>query len=264
MTRDEAIADYFRVHPTIARFIPALLADLWEIGSDPEWTVEVLRAHGIGPESQVLDLGCGKGAAAIAIAEALGARIVGVEFQPAFVEVAQREVVRRGLTEQVTIRCEDIRATVRQAQPYDAVLLLAVGDVLGNLEATVGQLRACVRPGGLIVIDDAYADDAQAIAMAGYDYLRPRNETLRQLTAHGDTLLVEKVWTVDEVREQNRRYMAQIEARAEALAQQHPDLAPHFEAYVAIEWAETHLLESDLACAAWVLRKHDGLPTCHV
>ena len=259
MTHNEELAAYFEVDPALAPLIPALLADLWDIGCDPDWVVQALAAHGIGSDHRVLDLGCGKGAAAVAVAEQLGAHVVGIDLHPGFVAVGQREVERRGLSALVTLRCGDIRTTVQQAQDYDAILLLAVGDVLGNLEATMGQLRRCVRPGGLMVIDDAYADDAQTLSLDSYHYLLPHAETLRQLTAWGDVLVAERAWTPEAIRAQNERYMIQIDARADAMIRQHPHLAPHIQAYLAREYEECTLLEStDVQCAMWVLRKHDG------
>jgi methylase of polypeptide subunit release factors len=122
------LASYFGVAPEIVGFVPELLQDLWELGSDPELIVRWLREGGLaGAQTRVLDLGCGKGAVALAVAGALGCRVDGVDALLAFVEVARGQARRLGLGQLCRFELGDLRETVQDARGDDAVLLLAVG-----------------------------------------------------------------------------------------------------------------------------------------
>jgi len=55
---------------------------------DPEDALALLRRHGLGAETTLVDLGCGTGLLAAAAAQEVG-RVVGVDVSPAMLEVAR-------------------------------------------------------------------------------------------------------------------------------------------------------------------------------
>lgn len=249
------LASYFGVAPEILGFVPELLQDLWELGSDPKLIVRWLRDEGLaGAQTRVLDLGCGKGAVALAVAEALGCRVDGVDALPEFVEVARGQARRLGLGRLCRFELGDLRETVQDARGYDAVLLLAVG-VLGSTAEMVSDCRRCVTPGGLMIIDDAYLREPGKLEFPGYEELTTRDETLRQLTSHGDHLVREQTIPVEAVRAQNQRYTGWIERRAQELSARHPQHAAAFHAYLDKEQQECAILETAVTCATWMLQR---------
>lgn len=252
---DADLAAYFQVAPEILRFVPELLQDLDALGSDPELVVAWLGEQGLqGPETRVLDLGCGKGAVAVAVAERQGCRVHGVDAMPAFVEEARRQAACRGVGALCTFEAGDLRDTVAKGGDWDAALLVSVG-VLGSPAAMVRGLRACTRPGGLMILEEAYLREAGRVQFPGYGDVVTRAETLRQLTCHGDELICERRTPVAEMRAQNRRFTASIERRAAELAARHPEHASALGAYVDKERRECELLERTLECATWMLRR---------
>lgn len=85
---DDSIAQAMETDARILPVLPELLADLWELGPSAEQVVAVLKSVGVEPDSTVIDLACGKGAVAVALAEQLGVRVEGIDaFQP-FLKVA--------------------------------------------------------------------------------------------------------------------------------------------------------------------------------
>ena len=252
---DADLAAYFQVEPEILRFVPELLQDLDALGSDPALVAEWLGEAGLrGPEHRVLDLGCGKGAVSVAVAEGLGCRVHGVEAFPPFVEDARRRAAAGGLGGLCSFEVGDLRDTVAAGGDYDAVLLVSVG-VLGSPGAMVRGCRACTRPGGLMILEEGYLLEPGRLDFSGYGDLVTRAETLRQLVSHGDELIRERRTTLAEMQAQNRRFTAWIEARAAELADRHPEHAPALRAYVEKERRECELLETSLECATWMLRR---------
>ncbi|MCA8963759.1 MAG: methyltransferase domain-containing protein [Planctomycetes bacterium] len=237
--------------------LPHLLADLDEIGARVREVLPLLRDAGVGPRSRVLDLGCGKGAVAIAVAHELGAHVHGIDAMPAFVDHARAAAARADATPRCTFEIGDLRAAVGAARDYDVVSMLALGDVLGDLQDTVAALRACVRPGGLILIDDAFLnDDASPGDREGVDCL-DRATSHRLLAAHGDTLLAEQVIDGPETAAEYRAMTRRITARAEELAAQNPGLAALLRDYAARQADEVELLTGPVTGVLWLLRRND-------
>ncbi|OGD18850.1 MAG: hypothetical protein A2W03_04195 [Candidatus Aminicenantes bacterium RBG_16_63_16] len=256
---DVELAAYFGVSVRLLPHLDELLADFDELGSDPGLVATWLKEHGVGARSRVLDLGCGKGAVAVALARALGCRVTGIDAYTPFVEEARKQGAELGAADLCCFRVGDIRREAGHETGYDAVLLLAVGPVFGGPADTIGALRRCTRPGGLMIIDDGYLL-AAAIDFPGYEALLDRERTVAQLAAHGDEIIAEKLVSRAEAEAQNRRYQAWIEERGRRLARRRPELASDIAAYVEKERREETIIERDVQSAVWLLRRSDDRP----
>jgi len=251
---DEQIAHTMEVELQLLPHLPELLADLEELGTSAVDIVNALRGAAVEAGSSVLDLGCGKGAVAVALAERLSLWVEGIDAFPPFLDAARALAAERGVAAQCEFREGDIRDFLGQSGQYDALLLLSVGPVSGDHQSTVRDLRRLVRPGGIIVIEDAFLADAAACAPEWEGYAT-RAETLRRLTAFGDVLIHETVCAPDQTRSLNEGNTALIRQRARQLQASHPDLAVAIDAYVARQERETQILGQDLLCAVWALRR---------
>lgn len=104
-----------------------------------------LGRHGLGSGARVLDAGCGTGA----LLRDLGPGAVGIEQDPASVEVARR----RGLD----VRQGDL-ARDDLGGPYDLVVSRWVFSFLPDPAAVLGRLRDVLAPGGVLVVQDYQHD----------------------------------------------------------------------------------------------------------
>lgn len=251
---DGELAAYFGLSVRLLPYLDELLVDFDELGSDAGLVAEWLGKHGIGAAARVLDLGCGKGAVAVAAARALGCSVTGIDAFVPFIDEGRRRAEAAGVAGLCEFRAGDIRGESEKETDYDAALMLAVGPVFGGPGETVGVLRRCVRSGGLMVIDDAYLLD-KAVDFPGYEGLLDGLRTRIQLASHGDEILAEKLVTRAEVEAQNRRYQARIEERGRRLAARRPDLAADIAAYVEKERRECEIIERDIQNAVWLLRR---------
>jgi SAM-dependent methyltransferase len=234
--------------------LPELVADLQGLGSRPDEIAEVLRAAAVPDGASVLDLGCGKGALSVTLAERLGARVLGVDAFPPFLEAARALASARGVADRCTFREADVVEVLRGQAAHDAVLLVSVGPLLGDHRRTLEGLRRQVRPGGLVLIADGFL--AEGIeALSGYEGCSSRASTLFELAAFGDVLVREIVTPPAETRAENDHYTALIRARAEGLRRAHPNLVPLLDAYVARQEHEVAEIERGFVCATWVLRR---------
>ncbi len=256
-TLEETVAWSMDAEPELLPLIPSLFADLEEFGCKASEVVPMLRETGLGPDARVLDLGCGKGAAALAIAAEFGCTVHGVDGMQAFVEHAERRAEALGLAEQSIFAQTDVRVAVAESRDYDLVCLLALGDVFGRADETVAALRTCVKPGGYILIDDAFLA-AEAAAPDDLFQCFGHGATLELLGASGDEIVAEVAIDGPDAREEYDAMTAAIARRAAELAKQHPADADLLMGYVARQQREVEILSGPVVGALWLLRRSGG------
>lgn len=250
----EMIAYALEMEPQLLPFAPALLADLDELGSNMEMIVAILQSLKLPLSTRVLDLGCGKGAVAIAIAQELGWHVVGVDLFPPFIEHCRTQAEAAGVAHLCSFVEGNILQLAHNIEPHDVVHIGALGDTLGSCEETVRVVRQYVRPGGYIVISDGYLKDGCAGSFAGFENYASHNETVRRLTSHGDVLLNEFPEPNEESDDEEEESDL-ILRRAKMLAQQHPHLADAFLAYAADQRSEYEFLRRSFASTIWLLQR---------
>lgn len=253
---NDEVAAALDATPALTPYLPELLADLDELGSSTDTICDLIAPLGLEVSStSVLDLGCGKGPIAIALAKRFGYRTLGVDGFAPFIEEAQRAATCAGVSGLCTFLHRDLRDALDANPPFDIVVLAAVGRVLGDVRETARQLRRAVRPGGYIVIDGCYLADGHAIDKANYQGYELHAETMAAMEAFGDKVLEEDPSTPEEIRAENIENTRLIRARAEALAKKHPQDAAMLMGFVAEQEDECAILENDLVCATWLIRR---------
>ncbi len=204
----------------------------------------------------MVDLGCGKGAAAIAVAQELGFTVRGIDLFPPFVEEAEAHAESAGVAELCHFETGDLRDAVQTLRDYDVALLAGVGaGVLVDYARCVGELRQTVCRGGYLVIDDGFLKGIPQSSPSGYEYYCSHDETVRQLRSHGDRLIGEFLVPGGELEEYNRRNTALIRSRAEEIGGRCPELAEALAAYVRSEETECRFLETETTAAIWLLER---------
>jgi len=249
------IAASLEADPRLLPYLPYLLQDLNSLGCDPELIVALARHAGADSSSRVLDLCCGKGAAAIALAGSLGCRVHGVDLFSALVEAARSAALTAGVSNLCDFEVGNVRERLPTLVGYDGVVLSAAGNVLGGYRDTVAALRGAIRPGGWMQIEDGYLPDGYSGSLPeGYEYYLPHAEVLRQLTAFGDTLEQEAVESDEEETRFNTENTAAIRRRAEQLAVRYPEQSALFLEFAddQVKWSAT---SESMKSAVWLLRK---------
>ena len=256
MRLSDQIARTLDAPPALLPFVPELLQDLEALSGDVDELLAVLDPIGLSAGSRVLDLGCGKGAVALALARRHGCRVLGIDGLPAFVEHARERAREASLAGLCTFLCEDLRATLARPHgdgPADLALLVGVGRPFGTLEDTILALRNAVRPGGHLLVDDAFLADGVPSLEEHPGYADHR-ATLQALTWHGDHVVTELLRT-DSGEEFLTRTLAQLTRRAHDLARVRPELTPLVEEFLATQRRETDELRGPLMPALWLLAR---------
>ena len=188
-TEQEMVAYALEIEPALLSYVPELLADLDELGSDAELIVEVLRHFDLPESSRVIDLGCGKGAVSVEIADELGFQVLGIELFEPFIDSCLDLASEAGVSKLCEFRHGNILKLAGQLEPADVVVFAALGDVIGLLDESVRVIRRFVRPGGLIVVSDAFIKEGGSADFPGFEHYAGHAETVRRLAACGDVLV---------------------------------------------------------------------------
>jgi SAM-dependent methyltransferase len=122
------------------------------------------EAAGVGPDTRVLDLCCGKGEMICRWAEWFGASSVGVDLSEIFVAAARARARELGVADRVEIVAGEAAAYAREAaarepRTFDIVSCLGATWIGNGLAGTIELMRPLVRPGGAIVVGEPFLEE---------------------------------------------------------------------------------------------------------
>jgi ubiquinone/menaquinone biosynthesis C-methylase UbiE len=133
------------------------VADVYDNVGVPWFTPiaqRLVRLAAPGRGERALDVGCGRGAATVALAEAVGSHghVTGIDLSPKMAAVCGAKVARLGLSN-VDVQVMDASSPSLQAAGYDVVVSSLVLFFLPDpLAALVAWRRLLVTPGGRLAI----------------------------------------------------------------------------------------------------------------
>lgn len=253
MEADLDVAATLECEPELLPYLPEILQDFDELGSDPQRLIKCLEAgHAADGIRDALDLCCGKGATAIALAKRFGTRVDGIDAIDAFLESARAAALDAGIAELCRFTTGDLCAAVTQPARYDLVIFGSVGPILGGITKTVAHLMTPLRSRGWLLLDDSVLLPGAPIR-PGFEAHAHLEETRRRIELSGAEIVV--VHSFDTDTSGHDSDMQRIVRRAAALVERRPDLGDLVARYVERQQAECAFLEQWTRDVTWLLRK---------
>ena len=119
-----------------------------------------LRMAGVGPDSRVLEIGCGWGALAEMAVTEFGAEVTGVTLSTEQLAFAQQRLAALGRADRADLRLQDYRAI--DSGPYDAICSIEMLEAVGReyWPSYFEGVARLLRPGGRACIQTIVIDDA--------------------------------------------------------------------------------------------------------
>jgi len=123
---------------------------------DPGTLEQALARVALAPGDRAIDVGCGKAALLIGLAERYRVRGLGVDINPAFLAEARAEAERRGVSQAVELI--EGNAAGLHLTPASFALGSCIGatHALGGYPETLRALARLVRPGGHLLVGEGY------------------------------------------------------------------------------------------------------------
>jgi ubiquinone/menaquinone biosynthesis C-methylase UbiE len=143
--------------------LDALVARFEARGASPVFSRMLhgyLDAMGIHGALRVLDIGCGTGLAARAIARRadFSGTVLGIDLSPYLVTAAQRLAREEGVDERLDFRTGDARAVEAADATFDAVIAHTLVSHVEDPSLVVREAARVLRPGGMLgIFDGDYA-----------------------------------------------------------------------------------------------------------
>jgi ubiquinone/menaquinone biosynthesis C-methylase UbiE len=143
--------------------LDAIAARLEQRGRHPAFAAMLegyLDAMGIGAAASVLDLGCGTGLAARAIARRkdFSGRVTAIDLSAHLVRAAQRLAAEEGLADRIAFRTGDTRRLDLVPASFDAVVAHTLLSHVEDPAEVVRQAAQLLKPGGMLgIFDGDYA-----------------------------------------------------------------------------------------------------------
>jgi SAM-dependent methyltransferase len=100
----------------------------------------------LGPARQVLDLGCGNGMIAEYLSDTTGAHITGLDYIEEAIEAARLRTAAKA--DRLSFQTGDLNRLELPISTFDNILSIESIYFSENYTATIGALRAALRPGG--------------------------------------------------------------------------------------------------------------------
>jgi ubiquinone/menaquinone biosynthesis C-methylase UbiE len=254
-TLEESIAIAMDSQDTaIIPFLPYVLQDWWALGTTPETVINFIQKYCKNYSNlNVLDLGCGKGAASVKIAEALKCNCYGIDGIPEFIETAKEKAKEYGVETLCRFEVGDIRQKIEGLNKFDVIILYSIGPVFGDYYTTLTTLSKHLTDEGIIIIDDAYLDDSSTFQHPTVSMLH-RKELLKQIGQAGMELIDETAGKHSDFIDSTKE-MESIVIRCNELKIKYPEKAHIFEDYVQIQTTEYDALDNEMICSVMVLKK---------
>ncbi len=238
----------------ILPYLPYILQDFWEIGSNPEVMIDLIKKHHTDYHNlKVLDLGCGKGAVSINIARHLGCECYGIDAIPEFVSFCRSKSKEWGVEQLCSFEYGDIREIIRNNEKYDVIVLGAIGQVLGDYYETLTALSRNLKENGTIIYDDGYLDDQSNFT---HEHVLRKSFMRMQIFEAGMQMIDEVVANGNE--EVSIGYddeFIHLKQRCEELCVQYPEKAEVFRDYVKNQHGEYEHLKNDIICSTMVIKR---------
>lgn len=233
-------------------FLPYLLQDLDEIGTDPRMAAAMIEKHANHGRLSILDLGCGKGAVSVHLAKTLGCHITGIDGLPEFIESAGKLAAENNVSHLCRFIHADIREEIKNCRDFDVVILGAIGPVFGFMAQTLQAIAPALRPGGYVFIDDGFKEDD---TLPDYDRVLSRSAFYQQIAEQGFVVLEELIIPPHQLHGSNREIQDMIVKRAYELIVQHPEKEKILLNYVQAQEDEIDTMENHLKVGMWLLQQ---------
>lgn len=145
MSQDPAATLFFEIMSGLPRQGPG----------DASSTRRALEAvANVGPQTRLLDIGCGTGSQTRVLLDSSPARVVAIDNHPPFIEELNREAQRLGLAERLEARVADMGALDFPPASFDVVWCEGAIYNVG-FETGLREWRRVLVPGGHMVVTEA-------------------------------------------------------------------------------------------------------------
>ena len=223
----------------LLEFIPYILQDLYELGSSPKYTLDLLERNikSFDRNRNVLELCCGKGAVILSIVEKYGCTGIGIDLFEPFILESRSNALKRQLNKCTSFEVMDVGMAVKILSGFDLVIFGFDTDKLGNENESLSKVSKCCKEGGFILVESSFKniDDFQKIIIKS-----------------GLQIIDKIIHPLSEMKKQNSMNTSMIHKRIDELIIEHQEHEELFDNYLQAQINECIELENDFITATYL------------
>jgi cyclopropane fatty-acyl-phospholipid synthase-like methyltransferase len=237
-------------------YLPYILKDLWEIGADPEIIISLIDRHFVNPARlSILDLGCGKGAVSVKIANKFGCSCHGIDAIHEFISDARKKALEYNVEHLCRFEVGDIRLRVNFLSSFDIIILGAIGPVFGDYFTTLTTLSGCLNDTGVIIIDDSYIENNSDYS---HPLIQKQSKTIQEIHSAGMQIIEEVIIGKDHIKESDNSIFDNLKKRCLELMALYPHRKDIFMNYIKKQEEENFVLENKVICSTMLIKRIDS------
>ena len=122
-------------------------------GDDSSTLRALSLVPGVGPQTRIIDIGCGTGAQTIALAHHSPTRIVAIDNHAPFLDVLRRRAQKAGVADRIDARVADMRQLEFSPGSFDLIWSEGAIAIMG-VEAGLRGWRPLLVPGGHMAVTE--------------------------------------------------------------------------------------------------------------
>jgi len=237
----------------IIPFIPEILNDLWELGSMPDYIIDLVEKH--IPQDKirkVIDLGCGKGAVLIQLREKIKFEGIGIDLMPEFIAKAEKYAAQRTFSKDLRFEIDDVKKSVEKYNDFDLVIYGHDSDIFGNITQSLLELEKYMSNESWIILEAIYSTNSEN----NPDDLPNKTEFIQQLKESELEIEEQIIWNKNRLKQVNQENTSLISKRIKKLIQENSDKEAIFTNYLENQIVECQQLENDVNCLTILLKKN--------
>ena len=234
-------------------YLPYLLKDLWEMGNIPAYKFELLSKNLLTKtKPSIIDLGCGKGAELIQLAEKFEFQGTGIDIFPEFIEEA---IFRKQLNkcEHLNFIVDDFVINLSNYKDFNVVIFEYNSKLFGSVADSLANIKQTLKGNkGYILLDtEVLNDGTKAATIPGFDIYK---NVKAQILAENCTILGYIYWNNQYLMRQHEFNSICIARRVAELTEKEPEKELLFTSFLDYQKNKSQLMEKDLNCITWLLR----------
>jgi len=250
----DVLANYLEAPAELLPDLPIILSDLDELGPSPEDIYDMMTGLDLPQRFKILDLGCGKGAIDIFLAQQFNCSIRAIDAFPPFINYAIKKAKDFKLGQVCEFECNDIKKELKKNSQYDVVIFVSVGDIYGDYIQTLGEIRKVIKPQAYLIIEDGFLKENR-INRSEFHKYGSYSQLIEQLSHFQDDIIKERLSSTEEIINQNKRNNVALKKGANELLKRYPEKEDLVKHYLEAQKRESQIIEQDLGIGLWVIQK---------
>ncbi len=237
----------------LLEFIPYILQDFFEIGSDPKIISNLIAITNPVNDCSLIDLGCGKGAVAIEIAKRFNMSVLGIDAMAPFITEAKKKAEEERVETNCNFIVGDIKEYISSAKElFDYAVWGSVGDIIGDNKATLIKIAEILKPKGYVIYDDGYIKDKYK---SEFTDIPDKDSFISRVAEAGFKIVKEVEFDSSKMKIENKKNNFAIKNRCDELSSKYPAKKYLFEEYVKNQLEESENLNHRFISVTLLLKR---------